>query len=81
MRSESTLVDAIIRNSGVPPRPNSSTDSTVNAASEATVNSARSLPERRVLVLGVDLSNPQVTVFLNRTSDLLWLMARDEEGA
>ena len=36
--------------------------------------------ERRVLTLGDGVSNPQVAVYLNRASDLLWLMARREEG-
>ena len=37
--------------------------------------------ERRVLQLGDGVSNPHVGVFLNRCSDVLWLMARDEETA
>jgi cob(I)alamin adenosyltransferase len=36
--------------------------------------------ERRVLALGTGVSNSNVGVFLNRASDVLWLMARDEEG-
>jgi cob(I)alamin adenosyltransferase len=35
--------------------------------------------ERRVLGLGGHVSNKQITVYLNRTSDVLWLLARDEE--
>lgn len=35
--------------------------------------------ERRVLEVGV--GSEYVTVFLNRVSDLLWLLARDAEGA
>ncbi len=36
--------------------------------------------ERRVLALGEGVANGNVAVFLNRVSDVLWLMARDEEG-
>jgi cob(I)alamin adenosyltransferase len=35
--------------------------------------------ERRVLALSADLSNPAILLFLNRTSDLLWLLARKSE--
>jgi cob(I)alamin adenosyltransferase len=35
--------------------------------------------ERRVLELGEGVANAEVPVFLNRVSDVLWLMARDEE--
>ncbi len=35
--------------------------------------------ERRVLSLGGEVSNPQIALFLNRCSDLLWLMARRTE--
>lgn len=37
--------------------------------------------ERRVLALGTGVANRNVTVFLNRASDLIWLLARDEETA
>lgn len=37
--------------------------------------------ERRVLALGEGVANGNVAVFLNRLSDVLWLLARDEEGA
>lgn len=37
--------------------------------------------ERRVADLGAAVVNAQVGIFLNRASDVLWLMARDEEGA
>lgn len=36
--------------------------------------------ERRVLALGADAGNPAITLFLNRTSDLLWLLARQSES-
>ncbi|MEO1836168.1 MAG: cob(I)yrinic acid a,c-diamide adenosyltransferase [Akkermansiaceae bacterium] len=35
--------------------------------------------ERRVLALSAVLSNPAIPLFLNRTSDLLWLLARKSE--
>jgi len=35
--------------------------------------------ERRVVALGVGATNPLVIQYLNRASDMLWLMARDEE--
>lgn len=35
--------------------------------------------ERRVLELGAAVPNPQVPLFLNRASDVLWLLARREE--
>ena len=37
--------------------------------------------ERRVLALGEGVTNPAIPLFLNRASDLLWLLARrTEEG-
>ncbi|MDE0826761.1 MAG: cob(I)yrinic acid a,c-diamide adenosyltransferase [Akkermansiaceae bacterium] len=36
--------------------------------------------ERRVLELGDGVESDYVTVFLNRVSDMLWLLARDAEG-
>lgn len=36
--------------------------------------------ERRVLALGDGVPNRQVTLYLNRTSDALWLLARREEA-
>jgi cob(I)alamin adenosyltransferase len=36
--------------------------------------------ERRVLELGDGVASDYVTVFLNRVSDMLWLLARDAEG-
>ena len=36
--------------------------------------------ERRVLALGEEVSNDAIPVFLNRLSDLLWLLARHTEG-
>ena len=36
--------------------------------------------ERRVLALGEGVSNPAITLFLNRASDLLWLLARKTEA-
>ncbi len=47
--------------------------------SGAQLDLARSIcrrSERRVLALGDGVSNPAITVFLNRASDLLWLLAR-----
>jgi cob(I)alamin adenosyltransferase len=35
--------------------------------------------ERRVLALGEMMPNQQVVLFLNRASDVLWLLARQEE--
>jgi cob(I)alamin adenosyltransferase len=36
--------------------------------------------ERRVLALEDAVSNPRITIFLNRSSDLLWLLARKTES-
>ncbi|MBL50265.1 MAG: ATP:cob(I)alamin adenosyltransferase [Roseibacillus sp.] len=36
--------------------------------------------ERRVLELGEEVSNTAIPLFLNRLSDLLWLLARRTEG-
>ena len=36
--------------------------------------------ERRVLALGAEVPNAEIPVFLNRLSDLLWLMARQSEA-
>ncbi|MCS5538386.1 MAG: ATP:cob(I)alamin adenosyltransferase, partial [Roseibacillus sp.] len=36
--------------------------------------------ERRVLALGEGVSNDAIPLFLNRLSDLLWLLARHTEG-
>lgn len=36
--------------------------------------------ERRVLALGEEVPNDSIPLFLNRLSDLLWLLARQSEG-
>ena len=36
--------------------------------------------EREVLALGVEAGNPQLALYLNRVSDLMWVLARKLEG-
>lgn len=54
------------------------------SAAAAFLDNARTVSrraERRVLALCDEGGLPQVTLFLNRMSDYLWLLARREEGA